>query len=164
MHKLSMISAVVALTFSSFASAGWMTKTEDDIFSGGQKAMLIGEVDPFHALVFDCDSENLAFSLIEKSKWQEGMELVSHRLLVKVDEEGIHDFAAKGSQRNEHYVQISTADRDKILGLLKEIRDAQNQIQIGIQIKELGGKWSGTASVAGSTRETDRFLQACKLK
>ncbi|AOE86997.1 hypothetical protein [Pseudomonas sp. TCU-HL1] len=164
MPKLSVISAVVALTFSSLASAGWMTTTQDDIFSGGQKAMLIGEVDPFHALVFDCDSERLALSLIEKSKWQEGMELASYRLLVKVDQGAIYDFAAKGSQRNEQYVQSSTADRDKILGLLKEIRDAQAQIQIGLQITETGSKWSGTSSVAGSTREADRFLQACNLK
>jgi hypothetical protein len=141
-----------------------MTSAEDDIFSGGQKATLIGHVDPFHALVFDCDSERLTLSLIEKSKWQKGMELANYRLLVKVDQGAIHDFAAKGSQRNEQYSQVATADRDKILGLLREIRDAQAQIQIGMQIKETGSKWSGTSSVAGSTREADRFLQACNLK
>lgn len=164
MPKLRLISAVVGLTLSSLASAGWMTTTEDDIFSGGQKAMLLGDVDPFHALVFDCDSERLALSLIEKSKWKEGMGLANYRLLVKVDQGEIYDFAAKGSQRNEEFIQVATADRDKILGLLKEIRDAQTQIQIGLQIKETSSKWSGISSVAGSTREADRFLQACNLK
>lgn len=164
MPKLRLISAVFGLTLSSLASAGWITTTEDDIFSGGQTARLIGDLDPFHALVFDCDSEKLALSLIEKSKWKEGMDLPNYRLLVKVDKGEIYDFAAKGSQRNEEFMQVATAERDKILGLLKEIRDAQTQIQIGLQIKETGSKWSGTSSVAGSTRETDRFLQACNLK
>lgn len=164
MRKLSAISAVVALTFSSLASAGWLTTTQDDIFSGGQKAMLIGEVDAFHALVFDCDSERLSAALIEQSKWHEGMELASYKLLVKVDQGEIYDFPGKGSQRNEKYTEVATNDKEQILKLLNEIRDAKSKIQIGMQIVETNGKWSGIASPAGSTRETDRFLQACKLK
>ncbi|MGE9763917.1 hypothetical protein [Pseudomonas sp. PDM20] len=164
MRKLSAISAVVALTLSSAASAGWLTSTQDDIFSGGQKAMLIGEMDPFHALVFDCDSERLGMALIEKSKWQEGMERASYQLLVKVGQGTIHDFAAKGSQRNEEYVQIATSEREPLLLLLDEIRNAKGRIQVGLQNTDTDSKWSGIASSAGSTRETDRFLQACKLE
>jgi len=164
MPKLSFVAAVIGLTFSSLACAGWMTTTKDDIFSGGQTAMLIGEIDAYHALIFDCDSENLTLSLIEQSKWKEGMGRGNWRLLVKVDQSQIRDFAAQSSQRNEKYIQVATSDRDSILELLKEIRDANTNIQIGMQVKEADFKWSGTASPSGSTRETDRFLQACKLK
>lgn len=164
MLKPSFVAAVVAMTFSSLACAGWMTTTKDDIFSGGQTAMLIGEIDAYHALIFDCDSQNLTLSLIEQSKWKDGMDRGDWRLLVKVDQSQIRDFAAQSSQRNEKYIQVATSDRDSILELLKEIREANTNIQIGMQVKEVDFKWSGTASPSGSTRETDRFLQACKLK
>src|SRR3990167_10085170 len=163
MIRKGLISLALGLAVSSAANAEWVTNAQDDIFSGGQKAMLIGAIDPYHTLVFDCDSNGLFMSLLEKGKWEKGMELASYRLLVKVDRGEVYDFAARGSQRNDLYTQASVSDKTEILKLLGEIRDAQQQVQIGMQIKEFGAEWSGTASVAGSTREANRFLNACKL-
>lgn len=164
MIRKSLISVVLGLAVTSAANADWMTSVEDDIFSGGQKAMLMGNIDPYHALIFDCDSNGLSMNLLEKAKWESGMARASYRLLVRVDQGEVYDFAAKGSQRNDLFTQTSVLDKDEVLKLLGEIRDAQQQVQVGLQIKEIGAKWSGIASAAGSTRETDRFLNACNLQ
>lgn len=164
MVRKNLIAVILGLAITSAANADWMTSAEDDIFSGGQKAMLMGSIDPYHMLIFDCDSTGLSMSLLEKGKWESGMELASYRLLVRVDQNEVYDFSAKGAQRNEQYTQAYVADRTKILKLLGDIRDAQQQIQIGLEIKEIGAKWSGIASAGGSTRETDRFLNACNLQ
>lgn len=163
MTRNRLISVVLGLVVASAANADWMTHVEDDIFSGGQKAMLVGTIDPYHALIFDCVSDGLSMHFLEKTKWESGMAQASFRLLVKVDQGEVYDFAAKGSQRNDVFIQASVSDKDRVLKLLGEIRDAQQQIQLGLRVKEIDAKWSGIASVAGSTRETDRFLKACNL-
>lgn len=160
---LRLLAVIAGVTLSTFASAGWLAAIQDDIFSGGKKAMLAGEVDNFHALIFDCTADSLALSIIEKSKWQDGMERITYRLLVKVDQGEVHDFAGVSSQRNDEYIQIATQDRDGILKLLGQVRDAQSQIQIGLKANEIDSKWSGIASVVGSTLQAERFMQACNL-
>lgn len=157
---------VATLGFSSFVSAEWVAIVEDDIFSGKKKAMLGGKISISHMLVFDCDPQQLTFSVLQRDRHMES-EDYSHsdlRIVVKVDQGKIHEFEGRASRRNENYVQTSTAEREKILDLLKEVRVAQSKIQIGLHQRMTDSRWSGTASVRGSTRETARFLRACELE
>ncbi|MBK5553815.1 hypothetical protein JFU49_26560 [Pseudomonas sp. TH03] len=156
--------ALVGITFSSIASAYWSATIQDDIFSGGKKAMLLGDISPGQTLAFDCDASDLSIALLQKSKWPEGRESSSWKLLIKVDQGEIHKFTAESSKRNEDYIQYSTNEREEILKVLSELRDAKSSVQLGIQSNEFESKWAGAMPVSGSTRETDRFMQACKLK
>ena len=155
MRLRTAVLTLTTLIFATQASAQWMAKVEDDIFSGGKKAMLIGEVDNFHAFVFDCDAESAKGDSAAK---------VAASLIVKVDQGQIQRFVATTSQRNDTHWQALTSDREQILNILTQIRDAESGIQIGVQVPDIDFKWSGVASPAGSTKETDRFVAACKLK
>lgn len=158
------IPLLASMIFSGAASAEWFTNIQDDIFSGGKKAMLVGAISPYQALVFDCDSESLTLAIISKEKWADGMEKVNTKILVKVDEGGVHELSAINSKRNTEYNQSMAAEKAVVLSILTDIRDAQSNIQLGLSMPEIGGKWSGVISPAGSTREANRFIEACKLQ
>ena len=164
MRLRTAVLTLTTLIFATQASAQWMAKVEDDIFSGGKKAVLIGEVDNFHAFVFDCDAERLTFALIGKNAKGDNAARAAASLIVKVDQGQIQRFAATTSQRNDTHWQALTSDREQILNILTQIRDAESGVQIGVQVPDIDFKWSGVASTAGSTKETDRFVAACKLK
>jgi len=156
--------ALLGLAMSSQTFAQWSTTTQDDIFSGGQKAMMLGDITPAQAVAFDCDSENLTLALLQKEKWSDTRTSTSWNLLMKVDKGEIHRFKAVSLKRNDAYIQYVTNEKDEILKLLGDLRDAKTAILLGLQSDEFNSKWSGTVSATGSTRETDKFLQACKLK
>lgn len=154
----------IGIAISTTASAGWYTTTQDDIFSGGKKAMMLGDISPAQSVAFDCDSENLSLALLQKEKWSEGRNSSAWKLLVKVDKGEIHRFTAQSAKRNSDYAQYVTFEKDEILKVLIDLREAKSVVQLGLQSDEFDSKWSGTVSAGGSTRETDKFLQACKLK
>ena len=156
--------ATIGLSISVTASAEWYTTTQDDIFSGGKKAMMSGDISPALSVAFDCDSESLSLALLQKEKWPEGQDTSAWNLLIKVDKGEIHRFTAQSAKRNSDYTQYVTFEKNEILRVLTELRDAKSVVLLGLQSEELDSKWSGTISVGGSTRETEKFLQACKLK
>jgi hypothetical protein len=154
----------LVIAIPSVASADWSTSTQDDIFSGGKKAMLFGSISPGQAVAFDCDSEGLSLAFLQKEKWAEGRASSEWKLLIKVDQGEIHRFTAESAQRNNDYAQYITREKEEILKVLADLRNAKSVIQLGLQSEQFDSKWSGTASAGGSTRETDKFMQSCKLK
>ena len=156
--------ALVGMSISLVASADWYTTTQDDIFSGGKKAMMLGNINVGQAVAFDCDADRLSLAFLQKEEWPAGRTSSTWKLLIKVDKGEIHHFTAESAKRNDVYAQYVTNEKDEIMKLLAELRDAKSVIQLGIQSEEFDSKWSATVSPSGSTRETDKFLKACKLK
>jgi len=67
MKKILIAGLALAFSTSSFnARAEWMTKVEDDLFSGGKEAMLTGSISPMAGIVFDCTKNSLSMAYIEK--------------------------------------------------------------------------------------------------
>ncbi|ATE76257.1 MULTISPECIES: hypothetical protein [Pseudomonas] len=155
---------LIGIAISSTASAQWDTTIQDDIFSGDKKAMLLGNISPSQAVAFDCDSDGLSLALLQEEKWADGRTSSEWKLLIKVDKGEIHRFTVESAKRNNQYTQYVTREKEEILKVLADLREAKSVIQLGLQSEEFDSKWSGTVSVGGSTRETDKFTQACKLK
>lgn len=154
----------LGLAMSSFANADWTTIIQDDIFNGGKTAVLVGPISQQQSVAFDCDSDGLSLALLQKDKWSETRVSSTWNLLIKIDAGEIYRFTAASRKRNDQYVQYITQDKDEILKVLAELRGAKSKILLGIQSAEFDSKWSGTASVGGSTKATNEFIQACKLK
>ncbi|MCF7544905.1 hypothetical protein [Pseudomonas petrae] len=162
--RIAVAVGMLGLVVSTVVNAGWSTTVQDDIFSGGKTAMLIGYISPYQSVVVDCNSEGLSLALLQEEKWPEGRESSSWNLLVKVDGGAVHRFTAASGRRNDKFSQYATAEQDEILKVLEDLRSAKSQVLFGLQSEEYNAKWSGTAPVNGSTSATDRFMQACKLK
>lgn len=165
MRLLPLATTLIGMTIATAASAGWYVDTKDDIFSGGKSAFLAGDIDTYHSLIFDCDSDHLTMAIVQKIA-KNDLETGSFRILIKTGQEAIHEFQGELSQRNEKYSQIATtdADKDALLNILKGIRAAKSKIQVGVQLKDSDFKWSGVVSSAGATKDADTFMSACKLK
>jgi hypothetical protein len=146
------------------AHANWTTSVEDDIFSGGKKATMLGLISSGSFVVADCVSGGeLSLGYAEKGAWVDGLERLNFRLLVKVDGETVREFAGKASQRNEQAWQVEADQADEVLSAIKAIGGARKQVLIGIQEPVTGTKFSGTVRSAGSTRAVKQFLDACGL-
>lgn len=163
MGKVKITVALLGLALSTTASAGWLAKIEDDIFSDQQIGLLIGEIGPGHALVFDCSEGKLSAALLEEGEAPAQSSLLKAELLIKVDQNPPIKMSAVYANRNAKFNQVISYDRDLTLKVLKQIQAAQSKILVGTSFPEIDSKWSASASVAGSTRETTRFLEACKL-
>lgn len=163
MGKLKTAAAMIGLVLSGAVNADWYASIEDDIFSGGKKAMLLGGVGPGHSLAFDCAEGELTAALLEEGAWTQSDSPLEATLLIKVDDNAPVQFNAGYGERNPKYRQVISHDRDTTLKALKEIQAAQDKILVGIKFVAMDSKWSGTAPVTGSTREVGRFLEACKL-
>jgi hypothetical protein len=163
MDKVRAAVAMMGLVLSGAVNADWYASIEDDIFSGGKKGVLVGEIGTSHALAFDCGENKLTAALIEEGKEENAGPRMDGELLVKVDQNPPVKMTATYGQRNPTFRQIISYDSDSALTVLKQIQAAQSQILVGVTFPATGSKWSATASVSGSTRETNRFLEACKL-
>lgn len=161
---MAAVAGMLGLAVSTLANAGWSTTVQDDIFSGGKSAMMVGTISAYQSVVLDCNSEGVTLALIQQEKWQEGHDNSTWSLLVKVDDGDVHRFTAASGRRNDKFSQYGTAEQDEILKVLNDLRNAKSQVLLGLQSDVYNAKWSGTAPVNGSTSAADRFMQACKLK
>lgn len=147
------------------ANAQWVTKSEDDIFTGGKKATMFVTISDYNlntAFVFDCSAEELKFAYIEKSQSSEdGSSPVD--MFVKIDSESVIKLDAIYNRRNNDYFQAETNDRDGIINILKSAKKAKSKIIVGISSKYSDNKNSFTANVYGSTKAVNDFIKSCNI-
>lgn len=162
--RLPAIVLAAALLCAGPAGAQWDTKVDDDIFSGGKKALLLGFITSDSFLVADCDSSGeLSFAYAQVGDWEEAMTLGNFRLLVKVDDNPVIEVAGKAEQRNNRSYQITSSDDAASLEIVRQIGVARRSILVGVEEPSFGMKYSATAKAAGSTSAVKRFLGACSI-
>lgn len=163
--KLFALVAFVGVLVAGHAQAGWYTTIEDEIFSGGKKAMLIGEISPDAFVVADCVSgERLSFGYAEIGEWKEGYSTLTARILIKVDGGQVHELVGAASERNSTYFQFVATEADMITPVLKDIGGAKKPILVGIEVAGSDNKHSATIHPSGSTKAIKQFMEACGLK
>lgn len=146
------------------AHARWVTNTDDDLFSGGKKAMMIGELASSNsAIIFDCTKSNIAMSYVEMDKSSESVADIPMDLVIKIDSGEAAKLDAILSRRNVQSVQISSADAEKIKVVLKQLQDAKSKFLMGVQTKDGGNQHSLSGNVSGSTAAVNSFVKACEI-
>ncbi|HHT0992389.1 hypothetical protein NFK08_05310 [Enterobacter roggenkampii] len=162
MIKMSLIAAVL---LSPLAHAQWVTNTEDDLFSGGKKAMMLGEVSSDNgAIVFDCTKDKLKAAYVEMDKTTESVSEIPMDLIMKVDGNSAVKLNATLSRRNVQSLQIESEDSEQLKTLLKQIQEAKSKVLVGAQTKDGGNQHSFSANVSGSTTAVNSFVAACEIK
>lgn len=163
-NNLFKIGIIAASLMVSTAHARWVTNTEDDLFSGGKQAMMIGEVsNPNSAIIFDCTKQKLSVAFVEMDKTSEVTSDIPMDLILKVDGNNAVKLDATLARRNVQSVQISANDADQIKTLLKQIKDAKSKIQIGAQTKDGGNQMSSSGNASSSTAAVNSLVSACEI-
>ncbi|CAI1954780.1 hypothetical protein [Serratia plymuthica] len=165
MKKLIKYTLLSSVLFTSFAHAQWLTQVDDDLFTGGKKATLVGDLQGADAaLIFDCTKQKLTISYAERYGEQEAVSATPFNLIVKVDAGDAHKMDAQSKRRNSKYLEISSDDREQIEPILKSLLQAKSKVLVGLETKDGGNQFSASGSVAGSTKAADQFIKACELK
>lgn len=166
MGKFGILLPIFIVFVSFSASARWVTSSDDDVFSGGQKATMfvsLNEYNSEQAFVFDCTKDDLSFSYIEKSP-NLGKVKIPVKMIVKIDSGAIINIDGETSQRNSEYSEITASDRESILKIMQEARKATSKMIVGLSVPEIDVKQSYSANVAGSKKAIDKFMAACEIK
>jgi hypothetical protein len=142
------------------AAQGWITKAQDDIFSGGQTATMIGLTHGGDAVYLSCDSDRkLEVAFI--SKTDDKMDGIPAELVAKVDGGETLRFAAVSYAHNDDFIGFRSDDQDGIKSLVEAIGKARKSTLFGLQIPAVGYKASISPGVTGSTKAATNFRKAC---
>lgn len=140
---------------------------DEDIFTGENKAVLLGLVSQDMGVAFDCRGEYLMFSWLQRTRGPDidnTLRNADTRLVAKVDQGKVYEFNAIFAIRNSSTIELIALGSEKTLELLREVRDARDRIQVGLHDRTNDTKWSATVSVQEVTREATRFMNACRLE
>lgn len=164
MNKLIKYTLLSAVLFTSFAHAQWLTQVDDDLFTGGKKATLVGDLQGADtALIFDCTKQKLTIAYAERYGEQEAVSAAPFNLIVKVDAGDAHKMDAQSKRRNSKYLEVSSDDREQIGAILKSLLQAKSKVLVGLETKDGGNQFSASGGVSGSTKATDQFIKACEI-
>lgn len=157
--------AALGILSTSAAIADWHTEVEEDLFSDGKKATMVGMMDASHFLFIRCTNQSdLEIAFIEKGEWEEGMSLVPLELVVRVDENDRHTSKGAFYKHNADFYGLRFESLEDKWLLVKQIAEARRQIQIGVLIRVSDQKWSGSMSASGSTKSARRLMEACNVE
>lgn len=163
MVKLKYILLLTALS-APVAYADWATKTDDDVFSGGKSAMMLGELSSIMSnAVFDCSENKLTFSLVEEDNNSKLDEPTPVDLFVKIDGDEVIKLNALLMRRNSRFIGAESSDKNNIINLLNQLQSAKKKFIVGIQGKGGESKQSYSGDVINSTNAVSNFVKACKI-
>lgn len=149
------------------ALAQWITKAEEDIFTGGKKAIMVATIGDYNSttgIVFDCTKNGLSLAYVEKSSdpLKKANADIPFDMIVKIDAGEIRKTNAVAKQRNDQSIQIISTERDLIIQVLKEASKAKSKMIVGISNDAIG-QHSVTATVNGSSKAISKFTSACEI-
>ncbi|HGV9181391.1 TPA: hypothetical protein ACNO4K_005226 [Salmonella enterica subsp. enterica serovar Newport] len=158
--KITLLSALL----SPLAHAQWITNVEDDLFSGGQKAVMLGSLTSSgSAVIFDCSKGKLTASYVEEDKLTDDVPNLPMDLIIKIDGNAATKLDASLSRRNAQTLEITSDDSKSIIPLLKQLQNAKSKILVGVQTKDGGNQSSFSGNVSGSTSAVNSFVKACEI-
>lgn len=166
MKKAILTLLVPLLLLPMAAKAQWITKTEDDIFNNGKKAMLIESLSSSSsAIIFDCTKKSLSISYVEPDQETKDLDgTLAMDMIIKVDKGDAVNFDSKLTQRNDAAIAIESDDADAIKSVLKSARDAKQKVLLGIQSKDGGNQTSFSGNVSNSKNAINKFVTACEIQ
>ncbi|MFH8134198.1 hypothetical protein ABU178_08425 [Pantoea osteomyelitidis] len=162
--KKNLLAGILSLAcMASFsAHADWDAKVEDDIFSGGKQAMLVGMISMNNGIIFDCTKDSLSMAYVEKGDYK-AAESLPVTMIVKVDSNDPVSLQGNFSKRNDEYLQAATT-QDGLVNILTQLKQAQSKVLIGLNVEAVNKKMSFSADAVGSTKAVTDFATACGIK
>ncbi|EEW5216649.1 hypothetical protein D8K44_004447 [Escherichia coli] len=181
MRKILRTTLIATILFSPIVQAEWYTVTDDDLFSDGHTALMVGkktsnpeEIDN-NMIALNCTPRSLTFSLVEKDIEEETSAPIYSfpiDMAIKIDKNSIIRLNATLSRRNSMLTQAITEHTDtemkKIKIILRQLRDAKHRVRVGIRRQDITREdamtYSFSFNVLGSTGAVNKFITACGIK
>lgn len=165
-RKFSVIPAFLLMTYLPFAHATWKTNIENDIFTGGKSAELVGDINNKNqSLIFDCAAGQLSVSQVEQNSSTVVKGSHHYQSLIKIDDNEPLTFNATLSRRNPQSIQLESRENDKIKTLLSQLLAQQSREDFLVGVKDSKGRQlsSGAGSVSFANKSVKKFISACNI-
>ncbi|MDH4413071.1 MAG: hypothetical protein QE484_07175 [Rhizobium sp.] len=161
---LAVASAALLTSAATTFSAEWLTKVDEDVFSGKSTAVMIGGSGAQLNVYLSCDGDRKN-SLAVIFKADEGVvEDVDGELVLKADDAEPFRYAVRSYNHNDDYggflAELTPEDASK---LVASIKGAKKRVIAGLQVAALEIKASNTLATTGSTKAAELFAKACEL-
>lgn len=164
MKRIVLLALIPLALMPLVAKAQWLTKTDDDLFNNGQKAMLMGSLNnSSSAVIFDCTKKSLSISYVEPDSETKVENAVPVNLVVKIDKAEAVTLDANLSRRNDQAIAVESTDVESIKSILKSLHDARQKILIGMETSDGGNQSSFSGGVSNSTNAVNKFTAACEI-
>lgn len=167
LKRAAVVIALLSTIYLPVAQASWKTVVENDIFSGGKKAELIGELSNANqSVTFDCSKDNLTISQIEEDRNTAVAKKSTYQTLIKVDDNSPVALSTTLIRRSPESIALISTEKEKIITLLRQLQ-AQTSGQ-DFLIGDIDSKGnhlsSGSGSVSFARKAVNKFIAACNIK
>ncbi|WP_368749995.1 hypothetical protein [Klebsiella aerogenes] len=164
--KIIAVAVLTMTTYIPFTQAYWKANVENDIFSNGKNAELIGDItNKNQSIIFDCTENELFVSQVEEDSTTAIKEKNDYQTLIKIGENVPVTFNTTLSRRNPESIQLRSGEEGKIKLVLKQLltQTSGQDFLIG----DIDGRGNHISSGSGSTsfskKSVTRFISACKI-
>lgn len=163
-RRIGLTALVVTASAGSAFADGWFTKSEEDVFSGKQTAVMFGGTTPAGSVYLNCDADrNVTVSFIFALS-DEIDTTLRGVIVLKVDSGDTVRLDAEAYQHNDKYGGFKADLRgDQKVSVLKSIGSAKKKILTGLHVESLDIKQSIDIPPNGSTKAATQFMKACEI-
>ncbi|RKR64626.1 hypothetical protein C7387_1327 [Yokenella regensburgei] len=164
--KTVLASAFLLAGYLPFAQAAWKTNVENDIFTGGKSAELVGDIsNKNQSLIFDCAAGQLSVSQVEQNSNTVVKGTHHYQSLIKVADNAPLTFNATLARRNPQSIQLESRENGKIKTLLAQLLAQQSREDFLVGVKDGKGNQlsSGAGSVSFANKSVKKFISACNI-
>lgn len=167
LKRTAVVIALLSTTYLPVAQASWKTVVENDIFSGGQKAELIGEISGENqSVTFDCSKDNLTISQVEADRDTAVAKKSTFQTLIKVDDNSPVALNTTLVRRSPESIALISTEKEKIMTLLQQLQaqTSGKDFLIGDIDSKGSHLSSGSGSVSFAKKAVNKFITACNIK
>lgn len=148
------------------AFAQWATTVEEDLFSDGGSATMIGLISMNASIYATCDAESMSIAYIEAAS--DAGELSAPvevgEIVIKGDNGSRHASKTSIYRHNNTYVGFSFDDSEGVLAVIRDIGKASSKISVGLDLILSDKPMTVSASAQGSSKAVKQFLEACGVQ
>ncbi|EFE8230341.1 hypothetical protein LZX86_000059 [Escherichia coli] len=156
---------LVGVILSFPAAAEWYAGVQEDAFNEQKTAMLVELDNGRFGVVFDCNSDGLFVSVVEKSKKTESVtKELPVDLIFRIDNHPAVKMTGVFTRRNENLYGYRSDDVSSIKELLSYLRKANDRILAGAKFSDEKRGISFDITPIGSTSGVNKFIKACNIK
>ncbi|EJI7048645.1 hypothetical protein H5U42_14205 [Escherichia coli] len=156
---------LVGIILSFPAAADWYTGVQDDAFNE-QKTATLFEIrsHPRFGIAFDCNSEGLSVSVVERSVKTDSITTeLPIDLIFRIDNYPAVKMTGAFVRRNENLYGYKSYDANSIKELLSYLRKANDRILAGAKPSDKERGISFDVTPVGSTLGVNKFIKACNI-
>lgn len=169
MKKLIFAFLTISVLASNSAHAQWLTKLDENLFTGKQDPIMMGMISQRNFIYIQCSADgNPEISYVEQvsedSNVPAGVELPVGNMIIKADTGQRWAASAKMYQHNNVFIGMKHDDAENARQIIEEIGKANGKVLLGLDLITSDEPFNASIPARGSTKAAKLFLANCVVE